>query len=90
MILNILPYPFCGNQDIEPSLYDDDCYEDAEGNTVYDVRMIMNCDRCGTHMTAAGGIADSMDGAEDAARARLIRRWNMRWNQNGANPHDLV
>ena len=34
MFLDILPCPFCGNTDIEPSRYDVDVWDDAEGNTI--------------------------------------------------------
>lgn len=41
--MDILPRPFFGNSDIEPSRYDVDMYDGTDGVTVYDVRMIMNC-----------------------------------------------
>lgn len=53
-------------------------YGDAEGNTVYDIRMIMNCGECNMHMIGPDGVVDSMDDAEDAARELMIRRWNLR------------
>lgn len=76
--MDILPGPFCGNADIEPSRYDVDVWDDTEGNTVYDIRMIMNCGGCNMHMIGPDGVADSMDDAEDIARELLIRRWNLR------------
>ena len=76
--MDILPCPFCGNADIEPSRYDVDIFDDAEGNTVYDIRMIMNCGECNMHMIGPDGVAESMDDAEDTARMLLIRRWNLR------------
>lgn len=76
--MDILPCPFYGNADIEPSRYDVDVWDDAEGNTVYDIRMIMNCGECNMHMIGPDGVADSMADAEDAARKLLIRRWNLR------------
>lgn len=48
--MDILPRPFCGNSDIEPSRYDVDMYDRTDGVTVYDVRMIMNCGECDMHM----------------------------------------
>ena len=77
--MDILPCPFCGNTDIEPSRYDVDVMDDKDGNTIYDVRMIMNCGECNMHMIGPDGVADSMDDAEDAARKLLIRRWNSRF-----------
>lgn len=76
--MDILPCPFCGNADIEPSRYDVDVWDDAEGNTVYDIRMIMNCGECNMHMIGPDRVADSMDDAEDAAPELMIRRWNLR------------
>lgn len=71
--------PFCGNTDIEPSRYDVDLMDDKDGNTLYDIRMIMNCGECNMHMIGPDGVADSMDDAESAARDGLIRQWNTRW-----------
>lgn len=71
--------PFCGNTDIEPSRYDVDIMDDKDGNTLYDIRMIMNCGECNMHMIGPDGVADSMDDAESAARDGLIRQWNTRW-----------
>lgn len=71
--------PFCGNTDIEPSRYDVDIMDDKDGNTLYDIRMIMNCGECNMHMIGPDGVADSMDDAESAARDGLIRHWNTRW-----------
>lgn len=78
-VLDILPYPFCGNTDIEPSRYDVDIMDDKDGNTLYDIRMIMNCGECNMHMIGPDGVADSMDDAESAARDGLIPQWNTRW-----------
>lgn len=36
--MDILPCPFCGNSDIEPSRYDVDMYDGTDGVTVYDVQ----------------------------------------------------
>lgn len=77
--MDILPCPFCGNTDIEPSRYDVDIMDDKDGNTFYDIRMIMNCGECNMHMIGPDGVADSMDDAESAARDGLIRQWNTRW-----------
>lgn len=77
--MDILPYPFCGNTDIEPSRYDVDIMDDKDGNTLYDIRMIMNCGECNMHMIGPDGVADSMDDAESAARDGLIPQWNTRW-----------
>ena len=82
--MDILPCPFCGNADIDPSRYDVDMWDDAEGNTVYDVRMIMNCGECNMHMIGPDGIADSMDEAERIARRQLIRFWNLRRKTDGS------
>lgn len=51
---------------------------DRDGNTLYSVRMIMNCGNCNMHMIGPDGVASSMDDAEDDARKLLIRRWNLR------------
>lgn len=88
--MDILPCPFCGNADMEPSRYDVDIFDDAEGNTVYDIRMIMNCGECNMHMIGPDGVADSMDDAEDAARDGLIRQWNTRWTPGKGNGHGLA
>lgn len=40
--MDILPCPFCGNTDVEPTRYDVDVWDDRGGNTLYCVRMIMN------------------------------------------------
>lgn len=77
--MDILPCPSCGNTDIEPSRYDVDIMDDKDGNTLYDIRMIMNCGECNMHMIGPDGVADSMDDAESAARDGLIRQWNTRW-----------
>lgn len=77
--MDILPCPFFGNTDIEPSRYDVDIMDDKDGNTLYDIRMIMNCGECNMHMIGPDGVADSMDDAESAARDGLIRQWNTRW-----------
>lgn len=77
--MDILPCPFYGNTDIEPSRYDVDIMDDKDGNTLYDIRMIMNCGECNMHMIGPDGVADSMDDAESAARDGLIRQWNTRW-----------
>lgn len=77
--MDILPYPFCGNTDIEPSRYDVDIMDDKDGNTLYNIRMIMNCGECNMHMIGPDGVADSMDDAESAARDGLIPQWNTRW-----------
>lgn len=88
--MDILPCPFCGNADIEPSRYDVDVWDDAEGNTVYDIRMIMNCGECNMHMIGPDGVADSMDDAEDAAHDGLIRQWNTRWTPGEGDGHVLA
>lgn len=88
--MDILPCPFCGNADIEPSRYDVDVWDDAEGNTVYGIRMIMNCGECNMHMIGPDGVADSMDDAEDAARDGLIRQWNTRWTPGEGDGHGLA
>lgn len=62
--------------DIEP--YDLDVWDDKDGNTLYCVRMIMNCGECNMHLIGPDGVAKSVDDAEDAARKLLIRRWNSR------------
>lgn|GEM_PF-4844750 len=77
--MDILPYPFCGNSDIEPSRYDVDMYDGTDGVTVYDVRMIMNCGECNMHMIGPDGVAETIDDAESAAREGLIRQWNTRF-----------
>lgn len=74
--MDILPRPFCGNSDIEPSRYD--------------VRMIMNCGECDMHMIGPDGIADSIDDAEDTARILLIRKWNARWTPSDRGADELV
>lgn len=76
--MDILPCPFGGNTDIEPSRYDVDVYDDAQGKTVYDIRMIMNCGECNMHMIGPDGVADSIEDAESSARDALIRQWNTR------------
>lgn len=76
--MDILPCPFCGDTDMEPTRYDVDVWDDRDGNTLYGVRMIMNCGECNVHMIGPDGVADSMDNAEDDARKLLIRRWNLR------------
>lgn len=88
--MDILPYPFCGNSDIEPSRYDVDMYDGTDGVTVYDVRMIMNCGECNMHMIGPDGIADSIDDAEDTARILLIRQWNARWTPSDRSADELV
>lgn len=88
--MDILPCPFCGNSDIEPSRYDVDMYDDMAGATVYDVRMIMNCGECNMHMIGPDGTADSIDDAEDAARILLIRQWNARWTPSDGVANELV
>lgn len=64
---------------MEPSRYDVDIMDDKDGNTLYDIRMIMNCGGCNMHMIGPDGVSDSMDDAESAARDGLIRQWNTRW-----------
>lgn len=76
--MDILPCPFCGGTDMEPTRYDVDVWDDRGGNTLYGVRMIMNCGECNMHMIGPDGVADSMDDAEDDTRKLLIRRWNLR------------
>lgn len=75
---------------IEPSRYDVDMYDGADGVTVYDVRMIMNCGECNMHMIGPDGIADSIDDAEDTARILLIRKWNVRWTPSDRDADELV
>lgn len=87
-MLDILPCPFCGNADIEPSRYDVDIMDDKDGNTLYDIRMIMNCGECNMHMIGPDGVADTMDDAEDVARNGLIRQWNTRSTPNEGDGHD--
>lgn len=82
--------PFCGNTDIEPSRYDVDIMDDKDGNTLYDIRMIMNCGECNMHMIGPDGVADSMDDAESAARDGLIRQWNTRWTLSEGDGHGLA
>lgn len=88
--MDILPRPFCGNTDIEPSRYGVDVWDDAEGNTIYDVRMIMNCGECNMHMIGPDGVADSTDDAESVARDRLIRQWNTRWTPSEGDGHGVA
>lgn len=88
--MDTLPCSFCGNADIEPSRYDVDVWDDDEGNTVYDIRMIMNCGECNMHMIGPDGVADSMNDAEDAARDGLIRQWNTRWTPGKGDGHGLA
>ena len=88
--MDILPRPFCGNTDIEPSRYDVDVWDDAEGNTIYDVRMIMNRGECNMHMIGPDGVADSTDDAESVARDRLIRQWNTRWTPSEGDGHGVA
>lgn len=88
--MDILPCPFCGNSDIEPSRYDVDINDGTDGVTVYDVRMIMNCGECNMHMIGLDGIADSIDDAEDTARILLIRQWNARWTPSDRGADELV
>lgn len=88
--MDILPRPFCGNTDIEPSRYDVDVWDDAEGNTIYDVSMIMNCGECNMHMIGPDGVADSTDDAESVARDRLIRQWNTRWTPSEGDGHGVA
>lgn len=87
--MDILPYPFCGNTDIEPSRYDVDVWDDKDGNTFYDIRMIMNCGECNMHMIGPDGVADSIEDAESDARDGLIRQWNMRWTPDGGDGYGL-
>lgn len=82
--MDILPCPFCGNTDIEPSIYDIDAMDDKKEYALYDVRMIMNCGECNMHMIGPDGIADSMDEAERIARRQLIRFWNLRRKTDGS------
>lgn len=82
--------PFCGNTDIEPSRYDVDIMDDKDGNTLYDIRMIMNCGECNMHMIGPDGVADSMDDAESAVRDGLIRQWNTRWTLSEGDGHGLA
>lgn len=88
--MDIPPCPFCGNTDMEPSRYDVDVIDDKDGNTLYDVRMIMNCGECNMHMIGPDGVADSMDDAEDAARDGLIRQWNTRRTLSEGDGHGLA
>lgn len=88
--MDILPRPFCGNTDIKPSRYDVDVWDDAEGNTIYDVRMIMNCGECNMHMIGPDGVADSTDDAESVAEDRLIRQWNTRWTPSEGDGHGVA
>lgn len=88
--MDMLPCPFCGNSDIEPSRYDVDMYDGTDGVTVYDVRMIMNCGDCNMHMIGPDGIADSIDDAEDTARILLTRQWNARWTPSDRGADELV
>lgn len=88
--MDIFPCPFCGNSDIEPSRYGVDMYDGTDGETVYDVRMIMNCGECNMHMIGPDGVADSIDDAEAAARILLIRQWNERWKPNDRGADELV
>lgn len=88
--MDILPRPFCGNTDIEPSRYDVDVWDDAEGNTIYDVRMIINCGECNMHMIGPDGVADSTDDDESVARDRLIRQWNTRWTPSEGDGHGVA
>ena len=74
--MDILPCPFCGNTDIEPTRYDVDVWDDRDGNTLYRVRMIVNCGECNMHMIGPGGVAETIDDAESAAQDGLIRQWN--------------
>ena len=92
--MDILPCPFCGNSDIGviraagiPYLL---MYDDTDGVTVYDVRMIMNCGECNMHMIGPDGIADSIDDAEDTARILLTRQWNARWTPSDRGADELV
>lgn len=55
------------------------CVGRCRGNTIYDVRMIMNCGECNMHMIGPDGVADSTDDAESVARDGLICQWNTRW-----------
>lgn len=87
--MDILPCPFCGNTDIEPIRYDVDVWDDKDGNTFYDVRMIMNCGECNMHMIGPDGVAETMDDAEDAARDGLIRQWSSRWISDRGGVHGL-
>lgn len=82
--------PLLRQQDIEPSRYDVDVWDDAEGNTIYDVRMIMNCGECNMHMIGPDGVADSTDDAESVARDGLIRQWNTRWTPNEGDGHGVA
>lgn len=88
--MDILPCPFFGNTDIEPSRYDVDVWDDAEGNTIYDVRMIMNCGECNMHMIGPDGVADSTDDAESVAWDGLIRQWNTRWTPSEGDGHGVA
>lgn len=87
--MDILPRPFCGNTDIEPSRYDVDVWDDKDGNTFYDIRMIMNCGECNMHMIGPDGVAETMDDAESAAQDGLIRQWNTRCTPNRGGGHGL-
>ena len=89
--MDILPRPFCGNSDIEPSRYDVDMYDGTDGVTVYDVRMIMNCgERDVRDEYGHRRHADSIDDAEDTARILLIRKWNARWTPSDRGADELV
>lgn len=89
--MDILPYPFCSNTDIEPSRYDVDVWDDKDGNTLYCVRMIMNCGECNMHMIGPDGVAETVDDAESAAQDGLIRQWNTRWTSgDGGGARGLV
>lgn len=72
---------------MEPTRYDVDVWDDKDGNTLYGVRMIMNCGGCNMHMIGPDGVADTMGDAESAARDGLIRQWNMRWTQDEEDGH---
>lgn len=85
--MDILPCPFYGNTDIEPSRYDVDVWDDKDGNTLYCVRMIMNCGECNMHMIGPDGVPETIDDAESAAQDGLIRQWNTRWTQGEGDGH---
>ena len=54
-------------------------WDDKDGNTLYCVRMIMNCGECNMHMIGPDGVSETIDDAESAAREGLIRQWNTRF-----------
>ena len=85
--MDILPCAFWGDTDMEPTRYDVDVWDDRDGNTLYGVRMIMNCGECNMHMIGPDGVAETMGDAESAARDGLIRQWNMRWTQDEGDGH---